>query len=226
MRRWALVVVALYGLALAAAICPILWAAFSLTPAKDPGKVMAPEDAWKVYSAWPYWAWLGAMLLCQAALLAVPVRLERRRPVTRGPLLSTLLASGLMMGVLGSAYFMSVACAIWGDGALEEWVLWALLGGVVLVWGAWTWVFLRFRRKAGDGAMVATACRFLLAGSILELLVAVPCHVWVRRKDVCCADGFTFLGIAMGVAVMLFSFGPGVLFLYAERCRRLTPASE
>jgi hypothetical protein len=65
----------------------------------------------------------------------------------------------------------------------------------------------------------------VLAGSVAELLVAVPCHVYARDKDYCCAGFSTFAGLATGLAVMLFAFGPGVFFLFAARVKRLHGAS-
>ncbi len=65
--------------------------------------------------------------------------------------------------------------------------------------------------------------KWLLRGSILELLVAVPSHIVVRQRGVCCAPAGTFWGITTGLAVMLLAFGPGVFFLYVARCRRLRP---
>ena len=71
--------------------------------------------------------------------------------------------------------------------------------------------------------VVTRQCRYLLKGSILELLVAVPTHIVARARDYCCAGFWTFFGIAFGVSVMLFSFGPGVFFLFAARWKRLHP---
>ena len=62
-----------------------------------------------------------------------------------------------------------------------------------------------------------------MRGSILELLIAVPSHIIVRHKDVCCAHAVTAAGIAAGLAVMFFSFGPGIYFLYVERIRKRKP---
>ena len=59
--------------------------------------------------------------------------------------------------------------------------------------------------------------KWLLRGTILELLIAVPSHIIVRHRDFCCAHGITAAGIATGLAVMLISFGPGIYYLYAER---------
>jgi hypothetical protein len=71
--------------------------------------------------------------------------------------------------------------------------------------------------------VVSRQCRYLLRGSILELLVAVPTHIVARYRNYCCAGFLTFVGIAFGVSVMLFSFGPGVFFLFVQRWKRLHP---
>jgi hypothetical protein len=60
----------------------------------------------------------------------------------------------------------------------------------------------------------------MLRGSILELLIAVPTHIAVRHRNDCCAGFGTFVGLTLGISVMLFSFGPAVFFLYADRWRR------
>jgi len=72
--------------------------------------------------------------------------------------------------------------------------------------------------------LVSRQCRCLLKGSVLELLIAVPTHIVARYRDYCCAGFMTFIGLTMGVSVMLFAYGPAVFFLFAERWKRLHPA--
>jgi ABC-type multidrug transport system permease subunit len=99
-----------------------------------------------------------------------------------------------------------------------------LIGLVVLLWMIWGLIFYRFAcGNEPDGWMHHTT-RWLIRGSILELLVAVPSHLVVRARDDCCAPVVTFWGMACGISVMLLAFGPGVFFLFAKRMRRVKPA--
>ena len=68
--------------------------------------------------------------------------------------------------------------------------------------------------------------RWLVAGSVLELLIALPSHVIVRRRYGCTGPEVTAFGVATGLVILLMSLGPGVLFLYRARMRRLSPRAE
>src|SRR5439155_5826227 len=100
---------------------------------------------------------------------------------------------------------------------------WAVLATLVTLWGVWFVVFSRFAAAHAPESLVNRAARWLLCGSILELLIAVPSHIMVRRRDDCCARVSTFWGIATGISVMLIAFGPAVFLLFAQRMRRLQP---
>ena len=80
-------------------------------------------------------------------------------------------------------------------------------------------------RQAGSPDWMTRLCRLLFKGSILELLIAVPTHIVARYRNYCCAGFMTFIGLAMGISVMLFAYGPAVFFLFAERWKRLHPTS-
>ena len=94
MKRWAVLVVILYFLLLVALTSPLFLIAFY--PSSN------ARDAISVMFEWMYWAGLGVMVLAQAAMLVVPVELSVGRPTAQRSVLWTILASGLMVGVLGA----------------------------------------------------------------------------------------------------------------------------
>lgn len=241
MKRWALIVLGLYLLILVALTVPLLELGFvsrsdleqiATMPAKSISQVQssiaALTDSRQVREVFvypQYWLWLLVMVLGQAALLVVPVRVASRRPVTRRSLLWPILAAALMMGGLAVGALYSMFEFIYRD-KVPSWIWSSALGGGAMLWVVWTLVFYRLSRNAEPGDVVSRQCRLLLKGSILELLIAVPTHIVARARDYCCAGLMTFIGIVLGVSVMLFSFGPSVFFLYVERWRRLHPQSQ
>jgi len=241
MRHWAYVTAACYAALLVLVTIPLLAISGWELPAVQ------------AYQQWGYWLWIAVFVICQFCLLFVPVSIAERRPVRRrhvGFLIGTssfLLANLLLAGV------MALGAGIFGDdsGRPFEWfgdkssqnpILIALakflglpapgsftLGCLAVfatlatLWAIWFVVFSRFTASHGPESLLNRATRWLVRGSILELLVAVPSHIMVRRRDDCCARVSTFWGIALGISVMLIAFGPSVFFLFAQRIRRIQP---
>jgi hypothetical protein len=215
MKRWALVVAVLYIAILAVLTLPAGLLAFA-------PRVRLTEAA-KVYACWPYWLWLVVMFAGQFALLAIPVRVASLRPVTRGPIWRTVLAGGLMAGGLAAGAVLSLYEFVFRDRDPGNWTGWTAITLGVVTWCIWALVFSRMNRNAQPTDIVSCQCQWLFKGSILELLIAVPTHVVARYRGYCCAGFMTFIGLTMGVSVMLFSFGPAVFFLFVERWKRLHP---
>ena len=106
----------------------------------------------------------------------------------------------------------------------SDWFIYLhLVGFLLLFWLAWGLVFYRSTREDEPDALIQRTTRWLLRGSILELLVAVPSHILIRQREECCAPFLSFWGIVTGLSVMLLSFGPGVLFLFVRRIRDRQP---
>jgi hypothetical protein len=209
LKRWGLLVAFLYLLIILALTGPVVILAFW-------PKVRASELA-GVFSIWPYWALVAILVLSEVALLAVPVGVASRRPIKRRSLFLPVLVSGLMMASLVFGAVVSVAVLSAGDEGISAWP--AALLTAVLIWIIWTVIFFNLSRNAEPTDVITRQCRYLLRGSILELLIAVPTHIYVRSKDYCCADFMTFIGITLGISVMLISFGPAVFFLFVDRWR-------
>ena len=95
---------------------------------------------------------------------------------------------------------------VFGDNILPLWMT---------LWVFWAVIFYLYARKSDN--YVKRQIAWLLRGSVLELLVAVPSHAIVRRRGDCSAPFVTAWGIETGIAIMLLAFGPGVLLLFKKR---------
>lgn len=204
MRKWGVVVTSFYALALVGLFSPLAFRLMGLRV----------TESW--YRQWGYWLFLAPFVGGEALLLLLTVDTSQRRLRPRTSLLLSVALSALLLALLTLAAVSALGAASWGDRSDLLWGTWlGLLGSWGALWIAWGVAFYRVYRDRG--MPVDRAVSWLLRGSVVELLVAVPCHVWVRRRDECSAPMVTGFGITTGIAVMLLSFGPGVLFLVQKR---------
>ena len=215
LRLWAFVTLGLYLAAALAIYVPLVVFCFWERGNHDHWKALRES-----FAAWQFWLILGTFLIAQVLLLVVPVRaawdyqIKPRRMVVPIATTCTLLAI-LVAGALFSEIAVVVQDKYWS---------YASVGCLFVVgasWLVWWRVFRRYARADVDQVMDVTR-RWLLHGSILELLVAISCHIWVRRRGDCSSPAFTFLAICAGFATMLCAFGPGVFYLLVARVRRMS----
>ena len=218
MKHWAWVVAALYVAMLLVMTVPAVLLAF--TPHTSLG------EAAKAFTWLPYWLWLAVMFVSQLALLAVPVRVASLRPVTQGPIWRTILAGGFAAGALAVGAFLSIYEFAARDKGIGNWCGWVAVVLGLVTWGIWALVFLRISGGTEPADLVSRQCRCLFKGSVLELLIAVPTHIVARYRDYCCAGFLTFIGLTMGVSVMLFAYGPAVFLLFVQCWKRLHPGGR
>ena len=128
-----------------------------------------------------------------------------------------------LRGVNAMPGLSSAAAALGIGGDESVFTILNIIGMMVILWMMWGWLFYRSARTDNPTALTNRAMRWLVRGSILEVLVAVPSHLVVRARGDCCAPVGTFWGMTCGISVMLMAFGPGVFFLFVNRMRRLRP---
>jgi hypothetical protein len=151
------------------------------------------------------------------SLMIIPVRVARRRRVERKSIWLPILGSGLLMGALFYGGGIALDELFHEDKGNVEVVLFVALS----VWFLWTIIFIPIAVSVDPDSLGMKLHRLLIGGSVLELLVAVPTHLVVRQRNYCCAGLATGMGMAIGVAVMIVSFGPAVFLLYYRRWRQI-----
>jgi hypothetical protein len=206
MRKWGVVITIAYVLIILFLLVP--GAAFLI---KGHVGFLAP------YTEWITWIPIGIVVVGQALLLFLSVDTSWRRLKPRSHILVSCLVTATLLALLTGAALFSLGVAIYGDrfgGTFFDNGI-NVLACWIAIWLLWTVLFYLYFRNSTE--VITRATSWLLKGSVLELLVAVPSHVIVRRRDDCSAPVVTSFGIATGIAIMLLSFGPSVLLLYKKR---------
>jgi len=224
MTKWAFLTVLLYiSLVVLLFVPVVLWAVDIIA-----GERNSFSELFEIYGYWPLWLLYGVMVLIQALLLIFPVAKYKGRPKPQRAIWVPVITSAFLFTILFLGFVVSVAASIWGDdvGSTTPVSTLAILGLIVFSWAIWAIVFYRFGHIVDRESFVEKITRSLIKGSIVELLVAIPCHIIVRHKNECCAPGLTFFGIAAGLVIMAFAFGPGIFFLFLKRFRKLQPKIE
>jgi hypothetical protein len=226
MRKWGIVISAFYALILLGLIVP---ASIFIIGGDFSKWSELLHDLKASYADWSFWILAGALLASQVLLLFLSVDTSQKRLKPRTHVLVSCAVGALLTAILTTAVIWSLGVAIRGDKFLDFFdnfskrifetddyfaIFWILVFWGTL-WLFWSILFYLYFRNSS--AVITRIISWLLKGSVLELLIAVPCHIIVRRRDDCSAPLATSFGIATGIAIMLLSFGPSVLFLYKKR---------
>ena len=228
MRKWGILVTAFYAFVVILILIPFS----EFLTNYEFGEKLAeswPLLDWEWIFSWPVALWIGVLLVGQAMLLFLSVDTSFRRIRQRRHIGVSIATTALMVALLSGMAIWSFIVAIGGDDTLNGGdddlpiVFWLV---VTFFWLCWGVVFHFY--KAESSNRLDRMVGWLIRGSILELLIVVPCHVIVRHRGDCSAPMVTGFGISTGIAVMLLAFGPSVLYLYQKRLARyeLPPKGE
>lgn len=183
------------------------------------------------------WLPAGVIVFGQLLLIA-PVA----RPVTVSGaprnawptlILSGLLAASLVGGFLFLLYevprLLVVADLVGGgtpeqlesraerqSSQLQERTYLVLLAIVLAAWIGWTWLLLRsMRRSRAD--FLNRAVNWLLVGTLIELAIALPLHLLLRRRFSCWCALPSAWAVVLALVALFTLTGPGVLLLWRRR---------
>jgi hypothetical protein len=214
MRKWGIVVSVFYALIVLCLLVPGAVFLVGDSYSQWPGFYGGVRNA---YKEWSLWIPIAVVLCGQTLLLFLSVDTSQKRLKPRAHILVSFTVTAMLFALLTFAAICSLGLAVSGDNFGEKYLNSAAqaLGFWGILWVLWGILFYLYLRNSAE--LTTRVVSWLLKGSVLELLVAVPCHVIVRRRHDCSAPYVTSFGIAAGIAVMLLSFGPSVLLLYKKR---------
>ena len=202
MKRWVLLTLLLYFLSLSILTVPIL--------------TIFNEEADLLLSFFVFM--VPALLLIQIILLLIPLDVVRERPVKKRKAVTSVIFGAIPMAVLVLFFVWSMANLIWGESALDPFITnVSILLTIGISWICWGLLFFRAHSSKNPDSLTQCITKWLLRGSILEMIIAIPAHIVARHREECCAPPITLIGISTGLAVALMSFGPGIFFLFAKR---------
>jgi hypothetical protein len=168
---------------------------------------------------------LGLILLAQWAFLR-PSKGWTIRMVTVGrPLKTSVFAAGVIamlltvgfvalllelpnwwQGIMGTESYCGIICV---------WI------AMLIIWGIWSWVFFVYWRQGDRYTQLGKMIRGLVAGSILETIIAVPVHIWATRQRECYCCRGTYTTLVLSATVLIWAFGPGIVLLYMREKHRI-----
>ena len=154
----------------------------------------------------------------QAFFLFGSGRLELSRPVRGWRLVMPAVVAATMLAILiGGA---GLALIELSNLQYNDQTLYLLLAGVPLSWLVWTLLLVIYFQGWERFTLIGRLTALVFAGSLAAFLFSVPAHIVVSRRPGCLVGLYTAAGIASGIYVMLWSFGPAIMLLFCQEKRR------
>ena len=168
---------------------------------------------------------IGIVLLLQWAFLRPGKNFKVRLTTEGRPLKTSVFAAGVMAMLLTTG-FVSLLLEFpnWWKPIMESddmLIIASVYGTMLIIWGIWAWIFFIYWKQGDRYTQLGKMIRGLVAGSILEIMVAVPVHIWATRQRECYCCRGTYTTLVLAGTVLIWAFGPGIILLYMrEKCRR------
>jgi len=230
MKLWAIPVITAF----------VLLLLFSVTPLAAMARVEPPDQQGQseryFHPSTFTVCWAILMAGCQAVLL-IRVQPQESRPRARRKLMPAIVVSGFCLSLLVTVGLVTLSFGVVGDkmfdstleagdqfgltGNVWEWIFpVCLLGFLIAQWLTWAYFLRKMIDPGNPDHLLAKWSRWILTGSVAELVIAVPCHVLARKRGDCCAPLITFWGIATGISLVLLALGPAVIYLVRDRLQK------
>lgn len=162
---------------------------------------------------------LGGIVLIQCMLLLPGPRWLKRTTSKGRSIWISLFGGGIIAALISFGLLATIAelLTIWPTEYFDDGrYAWLFLGAMAFLWLFWAIIFGLLWRSQTHYTRVGRMAKWLVAGTTLEMLVAVPSHVLVgAQRDCYCVRG-TYTGVVFGLMAAMCLFGPAVVLLLAR----------
>ncbi|MBN2594872.1 MAG: hypothetical protein JXA81_15305 [Sedimentisphaerales bacterium] len=168
---------------------------------------------------------LGLVLLAQWAFLRPGKGWTVRIDTVGRPLKTSVFAAGViaMLLTVGFVALLLELPNLW-EGIMSVDSYWNIICvwiAMLIIWGVWSLIFFVYWRQGDRYTQLGKMIRGLVAGSILEIIIAVPVHIWATRQRECYCCRGTYTTLVLAATVLIWAFGPGIVLLYMREKRRI-----
>jgi len=93
--------------------------------------------------------------------------------------------------------------------------------GMIIVWAIWALLLFRYWRDGDCYTQLSKIVRALIAGSVVEAIVAAPVQAFASRQNDCYCERGSYTTLVCSGVVLFWAFGPGIVLLFLrEHYRR------
>ncbi len=168
---------------------------------------------------------VGLVLLAQWAFLRPGKGWTIRMATVGRPLKTSIFAAGVIAMLL-TVGFVALLLELpnWWEGIMSAESYWGIICvwiTMLIIWGIWSWIFFVYWRQGDRYTQLGRMIRGLVAGSVLETIIAVPVHIWATRQRECYCCRGTYTTLILAATVLIWAFGPGIVLLYMREKRRI-----
>lgn len=165
---------------------------------------------------------IAIMFASQAMFILGAGTIQLCRPIRRRRLVLPVIVSAGMLTLLFCGLIAAMAELFDIDQTVAPEVFWL---AVAASWIGWGVLLFNYALNQPRYAVLSRFSRMIFAGSLAELLATVPAHLIVIRRPGCLVGLATMIGIAAGISVMIFSFGPMIVVLFLRPLYRAERAA-
>jgi hypothetical protein len=160
----------------------------------------------------------GVFLMTQWLFLCPRRVWKMKLEPTGRPMKRASVGAGFAVMLLSVGLLYSVLDLVSPVGESKGIGMWLFLLIPLILWCFWSVIFWMYWRRGDYHTWTSRVIRGLIAGSVLELFVAVP--IYATRQDECYCGRGSYAGLIFGTTVLLWAFGPGVFLLFVEEKHR------